>query len=403
MLLPMILLSLIGSGDWPKFRGPNADAHVVGMTVPLEWSDTKNVEWKSDLPGLGWSSPVIVDGRIYLTTAVVKDPDMSLRTMAIDAANGKVIWDQEVRSVPQIPSIHVKNSHASPTPIVHEGSVFVHFGNYGMARLKAADGTIEWTCFDIDYNPVHGSGGTPVLCRGKLVVSCDGSKDPFVIGVDANTGKIAWKTPRSTFGSPSHSFGTSTVAEVNGKPQVLSPGPGMFAAYDPDTGAELWKVVTSGWSIVPQPALGFGMVFYNHDYDHPEVLAVKLGGKGDVTDKSIVWRMKPGAPSTPSPLLVGEELYTVSDRGVATCVNAKTGERYWTGRLGGNYSSSPVYVNDRILFMDEDGTATWVKRGTEFEVLGQNTVPGRTFATPAFSKGAMYLRTDTALYKIAEK
>jgi len=403
MLLPMILLSLVGASDWPQFRGPNADAHVVGMTVPLEWSETKNVVWKADLPGLGWSSPVIVDDTIYVTTAVVKDSAMSLRAMAIDATNGKTIWDREIRSVEKVPAIHVKNSHASPTPIVHDGSVFVHFGNQGMARLNAKDGAIEWTCFDIEYNPVHGCGGTPVLCRGKLIVSCDGSKDPFVIGVDAKSGQIAWKTPRTTFAPISHSFGTATIAQVDGKTQVLSPGPGMFAAYDPDTGTELWKVNSHGWSIVPQPALGFGMVFYNHDYDHPEILAVKLGGQGDVTEKNVAWRMKSGAPSTPSPLLVGEALYTVSDKGVATCVNAKTGERYWTGRLGGNFSSSPVYVNDRILFMDEDGAATWVKTGEDFEVLGQNTLPGRTFATPAFSKGAMYLRTDSALYKIAEK
>lgn len=402
MLLPMILMAVVGAGDWPQFRGPNADAHVVGMTVPLEWSDTKNVVWKIDVPGLGWSSPVIVDGRIYLTTAVVKESGMSLRAMAIDSTNGKTIWDREIRSVDKLPTIHVKNSHASPTPIVYDGSVFVHFGNQGMARLKAADGTIEWTCTEIEYNPVHGCGGTPVLCRGKLIVSCDGSKDPFVIGVDAATGKIAWKTPRTTFVPISHSFGTATIVEVNGQTQILSPGPGMFGAYDPDTGKELWKVNAPGWSIVPQPALGFGMVFYNHDYDNPEILAVKLGGEGDVTEKNVAWRMKGGAPSTPSPLLVGEELYLVSDKGVATCLNATNGERYWTGRLGGNYSSSPVYVNNRILFMSEEGTATWVKPGREFEVLGENTVPGRTFATPAFSNGAMYLRTDTSLYKIAE-
>lgn len=402
MLLTLLLTTLLGATDWPQFRGPNADGHVVGMTTPLEWSDTKNVVWKTELPGLGWSSPVVVDGKIYLTTAQPVDDGLSLRAMALDAGSGKLIWDREIKSIPKAPPIHQKNSHASPTPIAHDGSVFVHFGNQGMARLACADGTIEWTCFEIQYNPVHGCGGTPVLCDGKLIVACDGSQNPYVIAVDAKTGKIAWKTPRTVSVPISHSFGTATIAKVNGKPQALVPGPGMMGAYDVATGAELWKVVAPGWSVVPQPALGDGLVFYNHDYDHPEMMAVKLDGQGDVTEKNVVWRMKSGAPSTPSPLLVGNELYLVSDKGIATCVDAKTGERNWTGRLGGNFSASPVFVNDRILFLDEDGVATWVQPSKEFVTLGQNTVPGRTFATPAFANGAMYLRTDKALYKIAQ-
>ena len=403
MLLPLILVSVLGAGDWPQFRGPNADGHVVGTTSPLEWSDTQNVVWKTEIAGLGWSSPVIVNGTIYLTTAVPEGEGLSLRAIAFNSATGDVIWDREVRAVTKKPQMHHKNSHASPTPIVKDGSVFVHFGNQGMARLKAADGTIEWLCTEIDYNPVHGCGGTPVLCNGKLVITCDGSKNPYVMAVDAATGKVAWKTPRTVEVPISHSFGTATVAMVDGKPQVLAPGPGMFAAYDVASGAELWKVTAPGWSIVPQPVLGHGLVFYNHDYDNPEMMAVRLGGEGDVTEKNVVWRMKNGAPSTPSPLLVGDELYFVSDKGVATCVDATTGKRHWTGRLGGNFSSSPVYVNDRILFTNEDGGSTWVKAGTEFEILGENTVPGRTFATPAFSNGAMYLRTDAALYKIANQ
>jgi outer membrane protein assembly factor BamB len=350
---------------------------------------------------LGWSSPVIVDGRIYLTTAVPVGEGLSLRAIAVDSVSGNTIWDREIRAIEHAPKIHHKNSHASPTPLVSNGSVFVHFGSQGMARLNASDGTIEWQCTEIEYNSVHGCGGTPMLCDGKLIVACDGSKNPYVIAIDAETGKVAWKTPRTAEAKMSHSFGTGTVVTIDGKSQVLIPGPGLFAAYDATSGAELWKVTAPGWSIVPQPALGHGLVFYNHDYDNPEMMAVKLGGHGNVTEKNVVWRMKNGAPSTPSPLLVGDELYFVSDKGVATCVDAKTGDRHWTGRLGGNFSASPVYVNNRILFFNEDGGATWVKPGKEFVILGENTVPGRTLATPAFSKGAMYLRTDTSLYKIA--
>ena len=402
MLIELFTICALCAGDWPQFRGPNSDGHAEGSATPMEWSDTKNVAWKTGIPGLGWSSPAISEGKVFLTTAVPQGEGLSLRALALDAKTGTVIWDREVRAVDKAPAIHQKNSHASPTPVVHDGAVFVHFGTLGMARLATTDGTVQWACNELVYPPQHGSGGSPVLHDGKLVVVCDGSSKPFVAAVDAETGKVAWKSPRSVEARISHSFVTATVAMVDGKAQVMAPGPEHFAAYDLASGAELWRVMASGWSVVPQPAIGHGLVIYNHDYDHPELLAVKLGGKGNVTDTHIAWRIKRGAPSTPSPLLVGEELYFVSDNGVASCVNAKTGEPHWMERLGGNFSASPIFANGHILFLNESGQATWVKRGPDFAVLGQNEVPGRTFATPAFADGAMYLRTDEFLCKIAQ-
>lgn len=401
MKLALLLLTLLTPGDWPQFRGSNADAHAEAMPTPMEWSDTKNVAWKISVAGLGWSSTSIVDDHIYLTTAVTKGEGLSLRAIALSTKDGSTVWDQEVWAVEKAPAIHTKNSHASPTPIVHDGFVYVHFGAQGMAKLKASDGSTVWQTKELDYNPLHGNGGSPVLYDGKLVIACDGTSNPFIAAIDAETGKVVWKTPRSEKARISHSFVTSTVAVVDGKPQVLSPGPDHFAAYDLETGKELCKVRALGWSVVPQPAVGHGMVFYNHDYDNPELMAVKLGGSGDVTDSHVVWRINRGAPSTPSPLLVGEELYFVADNGIASCVNALTGERYWMERIGGNFSASPVLANGHILFLNEEGLATWIKPGKTYEAAGTCEVPGRTFATPAFSNGAMYLRTDESLYKIA--
>ncbi len=192
------------------------------------------------------------------------------------------------------------------------------------------------------------------------------------------------------------------MATVAGRVQVIAPGPRSFGAYDPSNGEELWKILAPGWSVVPQPAIGHGLVIYNHDYDNPELIAVRLGGQGDVTESHIAWRMKRGAPSTPSPLLVGDELYIVSDMGIASCLDAKTGQTHWMERIGGNFSSSPVYANGRILLMNENGKAVWLKASKEFELLETNEIPGRTFATPAFVGPAMYLRTDEALYKITQ-
>lgn len=398
-----VILGVFIFGDWPQFRGPASDGHSGETSTPLEWSDTTNVAWKVGIPGLGWSSPAVADGKIFLTTAVT-DPakGLSLRVLALNVANGAVLWDREVRSFDEAPAIHTKNSHASPTPIVHDGAVFVHFGANGMARLASKDGTVQWVTSELEYAPVHGSGGSPVLHDGRLFVACDGSSSPYVAAVDAETGKIAWKTPRSVNARISHSFVTATVTIVNGRAQLLAPGPDHLAAYDLETGAEICKVRAPGWSVVPQPATGHGMVFYNHDFDNPELMAVKLGGVGDVTDSHVVWRIKRGAPSTPSPLLVDSELYFVSDNGIASCVDAKTGKLHWMERLEGNFSASPVLANDRVLFLNETGQATWVRQGKEFAILGRNEVPGRTFATPAFSDGAMYLRTDESLYKFAE-
>ena len=403
LMIGCLTPGLLYAEEWPQFRGPRSDNHATGKPTPLEWSDTQNVTWKIEVPGLGWSSPSVVDGRIFLTTAVKDGEALSLRTLAFATSTGAVLWDQEIRRLDMAPQIHTKNSHASPTPIVREGFVYVHFGAQGMAKLRAKDGHIEWTNTELEYPPVHGCGGSPILSHGKLLIACDGSSDPFVAAVDAMTGKVAWKKFRSEEARISHSFVTATVATVDGKDQLFAPGPEHFAAYDVDSGEELWKVRAPGWSVVPQPAVGHGLVIYNHDYDHPELIAVRLGGHGDVTESHVVWRISKGAPSTPSPLLVGDELYFVSDKGIASCVDARTGEQNWMERLGGNYSSSPVFANGRVLFMDEDGLATWVKPGKEFENLGTNQVPGRTFATPAFVDGAMYLRTDAHLYKFESR
>lgn len=396
-----LLLLLLLPNDWPKFRGPQADAHASGPPTPMQWSDSQNVKWKVSVPGLGWSSPSVVGKKLWLTTAVPAADGLSLRCLCLDADSGKTVWNTEVRKVAETPKIHTKNSHASPTPIVHEGSVYVHFGALGMARLDAENGSIVWLNTELVYPPLHGSGGSPVLHDGRLAVVCDGSTDPFVAAVDAKSGKVLWKKYRSVKARISHSFVTVSVAEVDGRPLVMAPGPDHFAAYDLHSGDEVFRVLAPGWSVVPQPTVAHGLVIYNHDYDNPELIAVRLGGSGDVTDTHIAWRQKRGAPSTPTPLLIGEDLYYVSDDGIASCVNAVTGERYWMERLGGNFSASPVYANGHILLLDETGHATWIRPARTFEVAGKSEVPGRTLATPAFANGSMYLRTDEFLYRIA--
>ncbi len=396
-----LIFSLLVSAliDWPQFRGPESNGHATASSAPMHWSETENVLWKVAIPGRGWSSPVVVQDRVFLTTAVEDNGTLSLRAIALQAKAGQVVWDIELRRLDEVPSIHAKNSHASPTPIVDDGRVYVHFGTWGTYALATNDGSVLWRCNELTYSPVHGNGGSPVLHDGKLVIVCDGSSDPFIAALDVATGDVAWKTPRSIKPPISHSFVTPLVVEVEGVTQVLAPGPGHFAAYDLHSGDELWRIVEPGWSVVPQPTVGHGLVIYNHDYDHPELIAAKLGGSGDVTETHIAWRVRRQAPSTPTPVLVGEDLFFVSDDGIASCVNAITGETYWTERVKGNYSASLICANDHILLLNEDGLATWIKAQRQFEKVATCEIPGRTFATPAFVGDAMYLRTDQHLYR----
>jgi outer membrane protein assembly factor BamB len=345
---------------------------------------------------------VLADGRVYLTTAVAQGEGLSLRVLAMDQSTGAIVWDRKVREIAKAPPIHAKNSHASPTPILADGKIYVHFGPLGMARLDRKHGEIDWICQELDYPPVHGSGGSPMLVDGKLVVVCDGSSNPFVAAVDASNGAVLWRTPRSVEARISHSFVTPNVFQVDGRWQVMAPGPNHFAAYDLADGKELWRIRADGWSVVPQPLIYRDLVIYNHDYDNPELIAARLGGSGDVTDSHVVWRLKRGAPSTPTPLLIGDELYFVSDTGIASCVDAGTGEKHWMERIGGNFSSSPIFVDGKILLLDEDGVATWIRPGKSFETLGKNELSGRTLATPAFLAGAMFLRTDQHLYRFGK-
>ena len=408
LALPCLLVAsfTLLAADWPQFRGPGGQGHTEAANLPTEWSATKNVVWKQDIPGSGWSSPVVVGGKVFLTSAVPIDDskDLSLRALCLDAASGKILWNNEVfRQVANdAPRIHGKNSHASPTPVVEGGRLYVHFGHQGTACLDLA-GKILWTNRELKYAPVHGNGGSPVLADGLLVFSTDGANARQVIALDAKTGKLKWRTKRTGTSSQPFSFSTPLVIEVAGKKQVISPASGMVGAYDLTTGAEVWKVRYTGYSVIPRPVFGHGMVFLSTGYDSASVVAIKADGKGDVTDTHIAWTLKDGAPHTPSLLLVGEELFMSSDGGFASGVDAKKGTVHWKKRLGGNgYSASPIYADGKVWFLSEDGVGTVVKASTTYEQVARNPLGERTLASYAAIDGALFLRSESRLYRMGK-
>jgi outer membrane protein assembly factor BamB len=404
LVLAASSISPAAAEDWPQFRGPTGQGLYAGK-LPVEWGPDRNVRWKQAIPGKGWSSPVVFAGRVYLTTAVAvgANPrgDQSLRALCLDAQTGKLLWQREVfhQNASGAPAINGKNSHASPTPVTDGRRLYVHFGHQGTACLDL-DGTVLWRNTSLHYAPVHGNGGSPILAEGLIVFSCDGSDRQFVVALDAETGKVRWQTDRKTDFYKKFSFSTPLAIAVAGRRLVVSPGSGAVCAYDLHTGEEVWRVRYQGYSVVPRPVFGHGLVFLSTGYDSPRFLAIRPDGRGDVTETHVVWTLRKGTPLNPSPLLVGDELYLVSDQGVASCLDAKTGKVYWQERVGGAYSASPLYADGRIYLQDENGTVVVLKAGRQFEPVARNALGERTLASCAAADGALFLRTEKNLYRI---
>ena len=415
--LALVLLNLLAfpvawAEDWPEFRGPTGQGVSDAVNLPVDWSTTRNVAWKRPLPGKGWSSPIVYAGRIYVTAAVPPDAaaaqanaesaDQSLRTLCLDAVGGQELWNVEVfrQRGADTEAIHGKNSHASPTPLTDGRLLYVHFGTHGTAALDL-DGNIRWQNRELKYKPQHGNGGSPALVDKHLVLSVDGSDVDYVVALDRETGRIAWKTPRELDKDKQRfSFSTPLAIEVAGRTQVVSSGTDSVSAYDPLTGRELWKVGYTGFSVVPRPVFGQGLLFICTGFGTPHLLAIRPDGAGDVTSTHVAWREKRQMPNTPSPLLVGEDLYVVSDSGIATCLDAKTGQQHWQKRLGGNYSAAPLFADGKVYFQSEDGTGIVLSAGRQYTELSRNSLGERTLASYAVADGAIFIRGEQNLYRI---
>ncbi len=399
LLLVALGRSAAEAQDWPEFRGPTGQGLSTETGLPLEWTESTNVVWKVPVPGLGWSSPVVMGDRVWVTTAIDQN-GASLRAVAFDVRTGREVVNTEVFRARNARLTNPKNSLASPTAIVEAGRVYVHFGAEGTAALTSS-GEIVWKT-RLPYESQHGNGGSPALFGDLLIVNCDGSDAAFVVALDKRTGKIRWKTERRQPWDQAYS--TPLVIRVGDRDEVVSVGAYRAAAYDPASGKELWRVsYGDGFSNVPRPVYGHGLVFIATGFQQPALMAVRAGGAGDVTRTHVAWTLRRGAPFTPSPLLVDHELYVLSDLGIVSCLDAETGDVRWLQRLGGNYSASPIFADGRIYFLNEEGTATVIAPGKEFRRLAINALDGATLASMAVSAGSIFIRTDSHLYRIGTK
>lgn len=393
--------------EWFEFRGPTGQGHSSTTALPLEWSPTEHVLWKSDIPGVGWSSPIVVGDKVYVTTAVPKSedklPEQSLRVVCLNLETGEILWDKEVfqETSETAQRIHKKNSHASPTPLSDGKVIYVHFGTFGTACLTL-DGDIIWKTDELKYEMQHGNGGSPIIVDDKLVIICDGKGSNFIAALNRNTGQVEWKVDRNVEGRKKFSFATPLLITVNGEKQIVAPGTDVISGHSPKDGKEIWHLNYTGYSVIPRPVYSHGLIFITTSYDRPSLLAIRPDGTGDVTETHLAWSNKSQIPHTPSLLVVGDELYAVSDKGIAQCFDAKTGELIWKERVGGNFSASPLFADGKIYFQSEEGETTIIKAGKEYKEIGRNHLKAPTLASYAVAGDTLLIRTKTQLYRIGK-
>jgi outer membrane protein assembly factor BamB len=406
ILLALSVVSTPAQENWPELRGPKRNGHSAARRLPIVWSETNNVVWKTAIHDLGWSSPVVWGDQIWITTAT--EDGKHLYAVCVDRRTGKIVHDLKVFDTEAPEHVASVNSYASPTAAIEAGRVYVHYGTYGTACLDTRDGKILWSRRDLTCDHHEGPGSSVMLHQDLLCFNVDGRDVQYVIALDKSNGKTVWKTNRSIDYTPfptncRKAFCTPIILEAGGRLQLFSPGAKAMISYDPRSGEELWKVQYDGWSMVPRPVFGHGLVFVITDYEKPELWAVRPDGRGDVTDTHVAWRLTKDMPRTASLLLVGDLLYMVNDDGYALCLEAQTGNQVWRERLKGKHSASPIYGAGRIYFFSEKNLTTVIEPGREFKVLAENQLEERVMATPAITGDDIILRSKTHLYCLRDQ
>jgi outer membrane protein assembly factor BamB len=393
MLCTVLALSVTAEGEnWPQFRGPTGNGHAASRNFPTTWSENENIHWKAPVAGLGWSSPVVWSGQIWLTTAI--ESEGTLRAVCYDRDSGQLLHDIEVFKYGDLGRIASKNSHASPTPVIDGRNLFVHFGAHGTACLTL-DGQIVWTV-QLKYDHRHGPGSSPVVWNDLVIVPCDAPDKQFLVALDKRTGNERWRVEQAE----EQAYSTPIVVRVGAQDQVIASRGNGVIAHDPRDGRELWRVSYQGHSVVPRPVVEGNMVYVCTGYWNPTLLGIKLGGSGDVTTSHVAFSAKRGVPHVPSPVVAGGRIYMTTDLGILTCLDAVSGKELWRERLSGNYAASPTLADGKIYLFSEEGNATVMAPGEGFQAVATNQLDGRILASPAFVDGAIYLRTDTHLYRI---
>jgi len=414
-LIALMVLSLpnIGTGEagrWPDWRGPTEQGHSDAVGLPLQWSETKNVVWKTPIHDLGYSTPVIWDGQIWLTTATRRG--QVLYAVCVDLESGRIVHDIEVFQPEKPQRVHQRNSYATPSAVIEEGFVYVHYGSHGTACLDTNTGEVVWRRDDLHCNHLQGPVSSPILYEDLFICPFEGTDVQFVVALDKKTGKQVWRydRPRELYEGiePTYklkSYYTPVIVKVNGQPQLINSGAMLVTGHEPRTGKELWRVLYRDDNPVSRVVSGQGLLFISSGGEpgNSHILAVREGGVGDVTESHVVWTMTEDTPSESSPVLVGDLFYTLTDKGVLKCTQATTGKTVWSERLEGDYGASLLHANGRIYISSKEGKTTIIEPGRAFKVLAVNELDAFLGASPAVAGKSLLLRSKTHLYRIQDK
>lgn len=407
----LIALPAIGKGEnWPQFRGPTGQGISTEKNLPTHWNARDHVVWKADLPGEGWSSPIVWDDRVFVTTAT--DDGQSCRILALARTDGKLLWNVEVFRQKKTHKID-KNSYATPTPVTDGQHVYAVFNDGGMAAVTV-EGKPAWTNHDVKYYSQHGLGGSPILYRDMLIMAFDGSSNgddktlgwqkpwdqSFLLALDKKTGKERWRAKR---GLSRIAHTTPIVVTVNGHDELVSTAGDVIQSFDPGTGERRWSVRAEGEGVVPSPVFGEGLIFAASGFGNPRFRAVKLEKDENGSTGQLAWESRRHVPMMPSAVYAKPYVFTVSEGGIALCLEAATGKVKWQERIGPSFSASPVTADGHVYFLSEEGETTVVKTGPMFEVIARNTLNEPCQASMAVSQGNLFIRTREHLYCIGAK
>ena len=400
---------MLAKADWPDWRGPTADGLSDATGLPLHWSETENIDWKTGIHDFGLSTPVVWGNQIWLTTA--REDGTVLFAVCIDLKSGKIIQDIPVFNVEKPQSIHPNNSYATPSATIEAGRVYVHFGTFGTACIDTSSGKVLWRRTDLNCDHMQGPASSPVIFEDLLIVTIEGTDKQFMAALNKKTGETVWtyNRPADLYkgikGVYVKSYQTPLIVEVDGKPQLVSNGAVMVTGHDPRTGKEIWRVRYRDDSTISRIVTGHGLLFVNTGGapGATELWAIRKGGVGDVTDSHVVWKMIKDVPHESSPVLVGDLLYTMSEQGILICTEATTGKQVWSERMKGDYWASLLATSDRIYLSNKKGMTTVIAPGREYHELAVNGIEGEIWASPVVAGNSLLLRTKTHLYRIEQK
>lgn len=416
--------SALAGETWPQFRGPGGDGQADDAALPLTWSETNHIRWKTPIHDRGWASPVIWSNQIWLATAT-KDGHR-LYAVCVDRESGAVVRDLKLFDVEHPQFCHDFNTYASPTPVIEAGRVYVTFGSPGTACLDTATGQKLWERRDLECNHFRGAGSSPILYGNLLLMHFDGSDHQYVVALDKHTGRTVWRVNRSidyqdlgAGGQPQaegdfrKAFATPHVATLDGRPTLISLGSKAAYGYDPLTGRELWRLEDrTSFSASTRPVVGHDTIFFLDGWSRGQIVAFQPATNYATLDVAspaartgtnglrVLWIAPKNAPKKPSLLLANDLLFAIEDTGVASCLEADTGRELWHERLGGNFSASPILAGDRVYCFSENGRATVFAASHDFRKLAENTLADGFMASPAVAGNALFLRTQTHLYRV---